>query len=131
VNFGGGNVYTAEIAGLAPGTGFDKYIVAGRLSFGGTLKLVGLDGFQPHLGDRFDLFDGDSLNGSFGDIDTRLASLGSGLVWDFSQLYASGEIGVSAVPEPQTWALWLAGLGVPALLARRRSQALAAARGYG
>jgi MYXO-CTERM domain-containing protein len=30
---------------------------------------------------------------------------------------------VSAIPEPGTWALWLAGLGVVGLLARRREQA--------
>jgi hypothetical protein len=122
VHFGGGNVYTAEVAGLAPGTGFDKYIVAGTLSFGGTLKLVELDGFEPHAGDRFDLFDWGSSSGSFSDIDTSAAGLGPGLVWDFSQLYVNGEIGVAAVPEPQAWALWLAGLGVLAQRMRRASR---------
>lgn len=119
VGFGGGNVYTAEIAGLAAGTGFDKYIVAGKLGFGGTLKLVVLDGFQARAGYRFDLFDWGSSSGSFGDIDTSAAGLGPGLVWDFSQLYGNGEIGVSAVPEPQAWALGLAGLGVLARRTRR------------
>ena len=40
VSFGVGNPYLEEIGGLAAGTAFDKYEVAGNLAFGGTLKVV-------------------------------------------------------------------------------------------
>ena len=45
VSFGSGNVYLEEIGGLAAGTEFDKYVVAGALSFGGTLNVVWWGGF--------------------------------------------------------------------------------------
>ena len=44
--------------------------------------------------------------------------------FDFSQLYTLGDVavvgGVSAVPEPGTWALWLGGLATLAALRGRR-----------
>jgi len=116
VNFGSGNLYLEEIGGLAAGTGFDKYIVAGRLGFGGSLKVVFWDGFRGQAGQRFDLFDWGSSEGAFAAIDLSGAPLAAGLSWDTSKLYSTGEIGISAVPEPQSWALMLAGL---AGLARR------------
>lgn len=110
ITFGSGNNYIAELAGLAPGTQFDKYIVDGALTFGGTLTLTELNGYQAKAGDRFDLFDWGSTSGRFAGIDTRGAALGHGLAWDFSRLYTTGEVSVSAVPEPSSSWLLLAGL---------------------
>ena len=39
---------------------------------------------------------------------------------DFSQLTTTGTLSVAAVPEPETYALMLAGLGVVGWVARRR-----------
>jgi len=52
-------------------------------------------------------------------IDLSGAPLAAGLNWDTSKLYSTGEIAITAVPEPQTWALLLAGLAGPAGLERR------------
>ena len=126
VTFGAGNIYTAEVAGTDPGDAlgngiqFDRYVVAGTLSFGGTLKLVTLDGFAPQAGESFDLFDWGSSQGHFANLDFALAPLAAGLAWDASQLYVDGSLQVAAVPEPATTTLLLAGLGVFHLLARRR-----------
>ena len=112
VSFGSGNTYLEEIGGLAAGTQFDKYIVAGKLGFGGGLKVVWWGGFAGQAGQRFDLFDWGSSEGAFSAIDLSGAPLAAGLQWDTSRLYSTGEIGISAVPEPQSWALLLAGLGL-------------------
>ena len=113
------NVYLAEIGGLTAGTGFDKYIVAGHLGLGGTLRLAWWDGFQGQAGQTFDLFDWGSAGGSFDIIDFGAATLAPGLQWDTGQLYTTGEIGITAVPEPGAGVLLLAGLAVLGWRARR------------
>ncbi len=85
---------------------------------GATLRLVGsADGLA--LGDRVDVFDWfTGVEGRFTAL--ALPSLADGLVWDTSDLYAGGTLAVAAVPEPGTWALWLAGAAALAGLQRRR-----------
>ena len=122
VTFGENNVYLAEIGGTVPGLGHDFYEVAGILSLGGTLKLVSWDGFVAQAGQRFDLFDWGDVQGTFGDIDTSGFMLGSGARLDLSKLYVDGSISVQAVPEPDSWALSLVGLGVIAGVMARRWQ---------
>jgi hypothetical protein len=121
-SFGPGAVVEMELAGLLPGTQHDKFEVAGTLSLGGTLKLVLLEGFAPQLGDRFDLFDWGVLDGRFAAFDTTHAALAPGLAWSFADLYTTGEIHVAAVPEPGTWAMMLAGLGLLVGAARWRGR---------
>lgn len=110
VAFGLGNVYLAEIGGTALGTGYDHYRVAGTLTLGGTLRLVSFAGFTGQAGQRFDLFDWGTLQGRFSHIDSSGLQLTEGTVLDLSRLYSDGVIGVTAVPEPGSWALMLAGL---------------------
>jgi uncharacterized membrane protein len=120
VEFGASNVYEAEIGGLVPGIEFDKYIVHGQLTFGGTLRLVPWAGFQPQVGQSFDLFDWGSTAGQFDAIDS--SAFGHALIWDYSRLYEDGSISVTTVPEPGTWALLVLGcLFVAAQVQRRRS----------
>lgn len=135
VTFGYENVYEAEIGGITACTlvcgtdedvknsSFDKYVVGGRLSLGGTLKLVSWNGFVAQAGQSFDLLDWGTVRGSFGTIDASGLQLAPGTTLDYSHLYTTGEIAVTAaVPEPSTYAMWLAGLSlVPWLVRRRRA----------
>ena len=116
VGFGAGNLYLAEIGGLAAGTQFDQYRVAGALGFGGSLKLVAWNGFSAAAGQHFDLFDWGTTSGHFDQIDVSGLQLGTGLSIDTTRLYLDCSIGVTAVPEPASAALLVAGLGL--LLAR-------------
>jgi hypothetical protein len=132
VGFGAGNLYLAEIGGTSACTaacatdealknsGFDKYVVAGHLALGGTLKLVSWDGFVAQAGQSFDLLDWGSVSGSFGNIDASGLMLAAGTQLDTSRLYADGVIGISAVPEPGTLASMLAGLCGLIWLSRHR-----------
>jgi len=122
VVFGSANLYTGEIGGLAPGTGFDKLVVGGKLSFGGRLTIVSWAGFTAQIGQSFDLFDWGTTAGTFGTIDASGFMLAPGALLDTSRLYIDGSIGVTAVPEPATWLLWLAGLLGVTRMARRRLQ---------
>lgn len=117
---GDASLFRAEIAGLAPGSGFDHFSVGGGLQFGGTLQLSLLDGFAPQAGQRFDLFDWGRSSGQFGRLDLAAAPLAAGLRWDASRLYVDGSLAVAAVPEPAAWALWAGGLAL--LLGRRRAR---------
>ena len=129
ISFGAGNVYEAEIggtdAGDAQGNGieFDRYVVAGKLSFDGTLKVLQFDGFAPQAGQSFDLFDWGSAEGQFSAIDFSAAPLTNGLVWNTSKLYIDGTLAVTAVPEPHAYAMLLAGLGLMGFATRRRLMA--------
>jgi hypothetical protein len=121
VSFGLGSTYLAEIGGLTLGTGYDHYRVAGTLTLGGTLQLVSFAGFTGEAGQQFDLFDWGALQGQFNHIDSSGLQLAAGTTLDVSRLYIDGVISVTAVPEPGSWALMVAGLAGLAGLRRRNA----------
>jgi len=130
VTFGDSNFYLAEIGGTtactaacasdeaAKNSSYDKYIVAGHLALGGTLKLVSWNGFVAQAGQTFDLLDWGSDSGQFTVVDSSGLQLAAGTTLDLSQLYTLGEVAVVAVPEPGSLALW--GTGLAGLLFGRR-----------
>jgi len=104
VDFGGDLVLSSatdllmELAGTTAGVNYDHLDINGALWADGTLDIQLLDGFAPTLGDRFNLFDFNEVNGSFSNI--YLPTLGSGLSFDTTSLLTTGFI--SVVPEPTT-----------------------------
>lgn len=120
VVFGSGNVYLAEIGGTQPGSQHDQLVVGGRLSLGGTLRLVSWEGFVATAGQSYDLFDWATLSGSFDRIDATGLLLGDAATLDVSRLYVDGTVAIASVPEPGAWALLLAGALVLGGLHRRR-----------
>jgi len=124
VVFGGGNDALFEIAGTTLGTAYDHLTVNGLLTFGGALNVVFLNGFTASAGQTFDLFDFTNAAGTFSSM--NLATLGTGLVWNTSNLYVNGSISVDSVavpvPEPENYALMMLGLGVIGAMARRQKK---------
>lgn len=107
-----GNAITSLLTGQSGGFSYDNQIIAGpTLSLQGVLFSVAGD--VP--GQEWNLFGSQDapLNGSL-------------LAWVPGASYTvitSGTLTVSAVPEPATYALMLAGLGVAGVISRRRKPA--------
>ncbi len=91
----------------------DLAIVSAQLNFGGTLNVSNIAGVLA-VGNTFNLFDFASKSGTFSSV--NLPTLSSGLEWNQDNLYTTGVI--SVIPEPG--AALLGGLGLLALLRRRR-----------
>lgn len=142
VSFGDSNFYLAEIGGTGACTtvcasdqavkdsSYDKYIVAGHLALGGTLKLVSWNGFVAQAGQTFDLLDWGSGSGQFTAIDSSGLQIAAGTTLDLSQLYTLGTVGVVAVPEPSSLALLATGLA-GLLFGRRAGASRGAATAHG
>lgn len=136
VSFGSANELLMEVGGdmactLDCGTdhalkdrSHDKLVVGGTLTLGGTLRLVSWNSFAAQAGMRFDVLDWGHVAGTFDHIDSTGFSLASGTMLDLSRLYVDGSVSVvgatPAVPEPEAWAMVLAGLGLLGCAARRR-----------
>lgn len=122
VSFDGGAV-TMEIGGALAGSGHDKSVFDGMVTIGAgmVLDVLWVDGYAGDRGVVYDLFDWNGgLYGQFATM--NLPTLGKDLRWQTDRLYSDGEISITAVPELQTHALMLAGLGVLWLLAGRRAR---------
>ncbi len=121
LTFGSNHFVQLEIAGLARGIEYDAFDISGSLNLDGSLELVFLDAFAPQAGDSFLFFQvGESINGLFSNL--ILPDLtDQGLLWDFSAFNATGSIGVSAVPEPSTYAL-IFGLSILGVVFWRRKR---------
>lgn len=110
-------VLEMELGGLIRGSEYDALISSGMLSIDGTLSVQLLSGFDPLLGDSFDLLDWSTSFGTFDML--RLPTLNQGLRWDTSGLYSHGTLSVTSVPEPGC-AIVLGVLAVGLVMRRKR-----------
>jgi hypothetical protein len=83
-----------ELCGLTRGDEYDVVAVAESLALNGTLDIVLDEGFIPERGDSFDILDWGARQGNFREV--HLPSLPGELLWDDSQLYASGVLRVTS-----------------------------------
>ena len=108
-------VINFELASLSS---FDRLTVTDDVTLGGTIAVLNL-GYAPVVGDSFVVatFD-ERLNGSMFSSVTH--GFGSGV--NFNVIYHEHDVtlAVTAVPEPESWAMLLAGLGLVGAMARRR-----------
>lgn len=122
-SFGAGSEITMELGGLRAG---DCDSCADKLTFseavtlqGGKLSVLWWGGFEGQSGNVFDLFDWDGgLSGHFARLE--LPTLAAGLAWQTDKLYTTGELRISAVPEPATNTLIAWGLLLISVLRPKR-----------
>ena len=89
---GADGVLNIEIGGAEPGTGYDQLRVVGTATLGGTLNLKLINGFQPRLGDVFEIIDPNAVSGEFAQINAE----GFGVQAN----YAAGAITVTITSVP-------------------------------
>ena len=127
---------SVNLAGAAPGSGYDQILVSGAVTLGGNLRVTLANGLTPTLDESFTLIDQTGTGTTTG----TFANASGGLYTDaagdtFLVNYAAvadGDLvpndvtltylGVNVVPEPGTWACLLlgaAGLGLTLRLRRR------------
>ncbi|HEU4645349.1 MAG TPA: PEP-CTERM sorting domain-containing protein [Burkholderiales bacterium] len=128
--------FEAEIGGLLAGSQYDVLDVTGTATLDGTLLVslynLGSGTFAPSAGDTFDIIRAMDVIGSFSTL--SFAPLAAGLMWQVSYLdnvFGSTDVvrlsilDVAApVPEPETYAMLLAGLALLGFATRRRQRLL-------
>lgn len=83
-----------ELAGTAPGTGYDQLLVTGAASLAGTLDVSLVGGFKPATGDAFDVLVAGSRTGTFGTV--QLPDLGGRVQWNTAYTSTTAAIFVTA-----------------------------------
>jgi len=110
-------VINFELASLSS---FDRFTVTDDVTLGGDIAVWNL-GYAPVVGDSFVVatFD-ERLNGST--FSSPVTTHGFGSAVKFYAVYHEHDVTllVTAVPEPESWAMLLAGLGLMGAVARRR-----------
>lgn len=130
LTFNGGQLQI-ELGGLQRGSGFDALNVGGDVNLGDsllTLDFIGGFATQVQAGDSFELVQADgNLSGQFTNVASGARLLTVDGEGSFVVTYSDGHhlllsaYEVTPVPEPESYALMLAGLGLISLVARRRS----------
>jgi len=112
----GGSVLDLEFGGPENS---DRIEVDGSMTLDGILNIHALAGYLPHVGDNLALISANAVSGNFDQI--NFVGFGPGVTlasaWNGGALSAS----IQAVPEPETWAMLLTGLGLAGWKRRRAS----------
>jgi T5SS/PEP-CTERM-associated repeat protein len=77
---------------LASAGSYDKLVVNGNLTLGGTLSVSLVSGYSPAAGATFDILDWTNLTGTFSTL--QLPPLAGSLMWNTNQLYTDGVLAV-------------------------------------
>ncbi len=111
-------VVEIELNGVSPAD-FDLLEIAGDATLGGELSVARLAGYAPALGDSFVVM---TIQGSrTGEFAVEsFHGFGAGVVFAVTYNDHDVTLGVTAVPEPATWIMILAGLGLVMGIAQRR-----------
>lgn len=119
MTLGAGATLEIELGGLLPGFEHDALDVFGTARLDGALSVALIDGFGLDLNQTFDILRAGELVGMFDGLAEggRVGTFGG---YDLFITYAAGDgndvrlytSSVTAIPEPQTYALLLAGLGL-------------------
>ena len=125
------SAFSAEIGGLIAGTQYDQLNVDGTAVLDGKLQVSLYGSFVPQAGSYFDILTAEVILGSFASFES--ATLGSGLAWQVSYLQDVDGTSLDVVrlrvaevaapvPEPRTYAMLLAGLGMLGFMLRLREE---------
>ncbi|MBB4845869.1 hypothetical protein HNP55_004423 [Paucibacter oligotrophus] len=111
----------SPLQGLQAGSVHGRLNLSGNAVYDGQVKLDFSD-YQAQLGDHFTLI---NTSGSFSGGFDSAWGVGNGLNYGLTIQYGAHDVSftvssISAVPEPSSWALLLAGLGLLAYVGRRR-----------
>jgi autotransporter-associated beta strand protein len=115
LGLGSGSDWEVEIGGTAT-SAFDRLLVSGELTAGGTISLALINGFNPSVSNSFRIATFTSFVDNSYTFDFSGAALAPGLSWDTSGFASSGVIAV--VPEPGC--AFLGSFGILLILRRRR-----------
>ena len=113
-----GGTFAVNLAGTDPDH-YDLLNVTGHATLGGTLSVSLIDGFDPILGNFFDIILADSIDGAFGTL--MLPTLSDGLFFKAINGGTFFRLQVAAVPLPVPALLLGGALGVLAMAKRRRA----------
>lgn len=119
LNQASGGVINFELAGRGS---FDQLTITDDVTLGGEIGIWNL-GYTPVVGDSFVVasFDERLANSTFATFNTH--GFGTGV--NFNVIYNEHDVtlAVTAVPEPEQYALFLAGLGLMGFMVRRKRRA--------
>jgi hypothetical protein len=128
VTFGGSLILTGtatlfmELAGVTPGSQFDRLVVAGAASIAGSLDVDLLEGFSPAAGNSFEIIAAaGGISGTFAN--ESLPPLAANLEWDVvydsdsvtlqvSSINLPGDYNYDGTVDAADYVVWRKGVGV-------------------
>jgi len=133
-----GAITTMELGGNGgvAGTDYDKVVVSGQITFGGTMNIIGYLSYNINQAATYHLFGFGSQTGSFDFVSVAGTSLanssgvwtGSASSFDYTFTQSTGDLVIvaTAIPEPATYAALAGGLALLGTWLTRRRKTLGA-----